>query len=342
MIEIVSSVPEVEWNSFLSVCDNATIYHTPEWKTFLEKTFSYESKYLFARDESENIIGFLPLFYVKSKLTGNRLCSAPFSHICGPLGNNNASINLIEEAIRLYEKSRSNSLEIRSLVDNERFLHLNSFSTYILELSPNTSDVWPKLSKGSVRWAIKKAHKSGVIVEATQDINVLKEFSNINDITKKELGVPCHPWIFFKNMFDILGKYVSLYVSKYSGEIIGGGVMEYFKDTVLYGYGASDPDYLNLHPYNAFIWKSIEDACASGYKKYDFGRTSYDNTGLINFKKRWGAAEVKLYYSNYPADSTTLNGDRNNIKYQMAKMFIQKMPHSIYKKFSDGVFQHLG
>jgi len=70
---------------------------------------------------------------------------------------------------------------------------------------------------------------------------------------------------------------------KYNGEIIGGGVMVFFKDTVIYGYGASNPNYLNLQPYNAFIWKSIEDACINGYNYYDFGRTSYSRYRINRF-----------------------------------------------------------
>ena len=307
MIDIVKNVKENEWNYFLNNRDEATIYHTPEWKQFLEKTFGYKPEYLFAKDESGNIVGFLPLFYIKSKLTGNRLCSVPFSHICGPIGTKDISIELLEEAINLFKKSNLDSLEIRGAIDDERFVNLNSFSTYILELSSKPEDVWAKLNKGSVKRAIKKAEKSGVSVKKTRDLDDLKEFYEINATAKRELGVPCHPWNFFKNLFDILGDNASLYASKYNDKMIGGGIMTYFKNTVIYGYEASDPNYLNLYPSNAFLWKSIEDACVKGYNIYDFGRASYSNTGLTEFKKRWGTIEIELYYSNYPTRSNSLS-----------------------------------
>jgi FemAB-related protein (PEP-CTERM system-associated) len=342
MINIEKKVREKEWNSFLNKSDGATIYHTPEWKRFLEKTFGYKSEYLFANNESEDIIGFLPLFYIKSKLTGNKLCSVPFSHICDPIGTKDASRYLLEEAINLFQKSNLNFLEIRGTINDERFMNLNSFSTYILELSPKPDDVWSKLNKGSVRWAIKKARNAGVTVETTRDIGDLKEFYEINALTKKDLGVPCHPWKFFKNMFDILGTRASLYTAKFNGEIIGGGIMIDFKDRVLYGYGASNPNYLNLHPYNSFIWKSIEDSCVKGYNIYDFGRTSYSNTGLIDFKRRWGTVETKLYYNYYPMKSNLLSENRESTKYKLASRVIEKMPLLMYKQFSDVVFQHFG
>lgn len=342
MIEIVNEAKEDEWKKFLYRCGAASIYHTPEWKKILEETFNYKAHYLFAEDDSGKMVGLLPLFHVKSKLTGNRLCSVPFSHVCGPIGDESAVNFLIGEGVNLYEDLNVNNLEIRDPVGFEGFQRQNSFCMHVLELSPKIEEVWKKLDKGSVRWAIKKSQKNGVSVDTTKDIGDLKEFYELNCITKKEIGVPCHPWKFFKNLFRLLCDHISIHVARCNDEIIGGGIMEYFKDGVLYGYGAANPDYLKLQPYNAFIWKAIEDACLNGYKQYDFGRTSYDNVGLINFKKRWGAVEKKLYYSYYPKNPESLTGNRDNLKYKFGTKMIGGMPMSVYKKFSDTVFGSFG
>lgn len=342
MITITTKVTENKWKEFLESADSATIYHTPEWKEILEKSFGYKPCYLFAKTESDEIVGMLPLFYIKSKLTGNRLCSVPFSHICGPIGDETAVNLLINEGVSLYKNLKAEYLEIRDYCDFNGFQSQNAFSTYILELSSNIEEVWRKLDKGSVRWAIKKSQKSGVSVGVTRNIEDLKEFYELNCMTKKEIGVPGHPWKFFKNLFTLLSDYVSIYVAKYNDETIAGGLIEYFKNTVSYGYSAADPGYLKLHPYNAFIWKSIEDACSNGYKYYDFGRTSYDNVGLINFKKRWGTVEKKLYYSCYPKNPESLTENRDNLKYKLGTKVIRKMPMPVYKKFSDAVFGSFG
>jgi len=342
MTEVTTNIKEREWKIFLDSCDAASIYHTPEWKHFLEKTFGYEPHYLFSKDENGNIDGLLPLFYIKSKLTGNRLCSVPFSHICGYIGSNNSKENLIDEGINTYSTLNVDYFEIRDAVESKVFHSQNSYSTYILELCSDIDETWYKLEKKSARWAIKKSKKMGVQVDSTKNIENLKEFYEINCLTKKDIGVPCHPWKFFKNMFELLNEYVSLYVAKYNDEIIAGGVFNYFNDSVLYGYGAAHPDYLKFHPYNAFIWKSIEDACVNGYTYFDFGRTSYDNEGLIKFKKRWGTTEKKLYYSYYPDNPKALTENRENFKYKYGTKVIQKMPIFVYKKFSDSMFQHFG
>lgn len=341
MTEIIQNVKEEEWKEFLDDAATSSIYHTPEWKKLLEKTFNYIPYYLFAKDGCGKIVGLLPLFHVKSRLTGNRLCSVPFSHICDPIGDNDTVNLLIREGINIYENLNVNFLEIRSPIGFEKFYTQNAFSTHVLELSNHPENVFNKL-KTDVRRGIKRSDNRGIIVNTTKIIEDLKDFYELNCLTKKEIGVPCHPWKFFNNLFNILRDNVSLYVAKYNNEIIAGGIMEYYKDTVLYGYGAADSDYLGLYPYNAFLWKSIEDACMNGYTYYDFGRTSYDNSGLIDFKKRWGTVETKLNYSFYPKNPESLTENRNNLKYRIGTKVIRNMPMSIYKTFSSVVFGHFG
>lgn len=342
MVEIVQQIPEIEWRRYLDGCSEATLYHTPEWKIFLEETFGYKPHYLFATDESGQMIGMLPLFQVKSRLTGNRLCSVPFSHECGCLGNSVACPALIDEAVALKDRYHIAKIEIRGAVENSMFQGKSAFCTHVIELSPNPEETWKQLDKGSVRWAIKKAEKLGVSVTSSANIEDLKEFYELNCITKQSLGVPCHPWEFFKNLFSVLDGYVQMYLSRYEGNIIAGGVMECYKGQVLYGYGAADPAHLDLHPYNAFIWKSIEDACVNGCWTYDFGRTSYDNVGLIQFKKKWGTQERKLCYSSYPASGRSIVTDRDSTLYRLGNSVIRVMPMPAYKVFSTSVFSHFG
>jgi len=341
-MEINSVVKETEWRDFLARCSTASIYHTPEWKRFLEKTFDYQPQYLFASDDCGNLIGLLPLFHVDGKLGGRRLCSTPFAHDCGPIGKKEVRDELIYAAISLCKKLQLKNLEIRDSIGLGQLNEVNNFSTFILPLSKNIPDVWKRLDKGSTRWAITKSKKSNVSVDNTNDTDTLKQFYELNCITKKELGVPCHPWNFFENLFTNFGERVSLYTASYDSQVIGGGIMICFKDSVLYGYGAANPQFLKLHPYNAFIWRSIEDACSAGCKNFDFGRTSYEDYGLIQFKKKWGAVEKKLYYSFYQKQPGFSNVNRSSVLFRIANQCFRMMPMKVYKSISGKIFSSLG
>ncbi|MDW7731257.1 MAG: GNAT family N-acetyltransferase [Methanolobus sp.] len=340
MVEITENVEEEAWKKFLYRCDDATIYHTPEWKTFLEKTFKYESKYLFAKDECGNIVGLLALFYVRSKLRGNILCTMPFSYCSSYIGSNCVRKLLLDEGINLCHKLNAGCFEIRDKVNHDKFQFQNSYCVHTIELSSNANEVWQRISRGA-RSSTKKPIRYGIDVYSTKNIDDLKEFCELNCITKKNIGVPCHPWKFFKNLFEFMNEYVILYIVKYNNEVIAGGVFEYFKDTVTFGYAASNPNHLDLRPNNLLVWKSIEDACANNYKHYSFGRTSYDNKGLIAFKERWGAVETELYYSYYPKIPNSSIMKRDNIQYKLGTKIFKDMPIQIYKPCSHILFQHL-
>lgn len=340
MIEIVTEINEEEWKRFLDNCNTASIYHTPEWKKFLEETFNYKPHYLFAKDECGEIAGLLPLFHVKSKLTGNRLCSAPFAHDCSPVGNEDILRELIGRGIDLFKDLNLDYFEIRDSVVFDGFCHQNAFSTYILGLS-GVEPTWDLINK-SIRRYIKKSMKQ-VTISKSSNIEDAEFFYQINCKNKKEKGVPAHPKKFIYNLVDMLPGGTTIYLAKVKNEIIGGIItLSLGKDRVLYGYGATDPRYVNYHPLHVCLWKSIEEACLGGNKYYDFGRVSYDNTGLINFKQKWGGIEKKLYYSYYPKDPESLTEDRNNLKYQIGTKVLRSMPMPVYKKFSDMMFGHFG
>ena len=341
MVEIKGDVSENDWRRFLDVCSDATLYHTPEWKTFLEKTFDYKPRYLFATDESGQLTGMLPLFEVRSRLTGNRLCSVPFAHYCGPIGDSEAVYALLNRQLSSFDPSETSFVEIRGAVNHDQFESQNSFSKYSLDLSVGLDQIWTKFER-DVRKGIRKSQRSGVVVYTTEDLDDLKTFYELNGITKKNIGVPAHPWEFFKNLFKYLGDYEQLFLAKYEGEIIGGGIREYYGPTVLAGYSASNNDYAKYYPYNAINWASIQDACQKGYKNYDLGRVSYDNGGLEFYKSRWGTVETKLFYSYFPRNPVTLSGNRSCLKYKIATKMIQRMPMPLHKVFSGRVFQHFG
>lgn len=341
MIKVATEIGESEWRGFLADYDGASIYHTPEWKHFLMETFHYEPHYLFAKNEAGKVAGFLPLFQIKSRLTGNRLCSLPFSHECGFLGERAALDVLLTRSLELAGELRADYLEIRDALSSDLFQSEDSYAAYLLELSPATEEVWMRCD-GSVRRAVKKSRRSGITVAVSENTGDLRAFYELNCIAKKKMGAPCHPWLFFKNLFAYLGDHVSLYIARYGDRIVAGGVMFAFKDRFLYGYGAADPGYLELRTYNAFLWKSIADACLGGYRYYDFGRTFNADLGLVRFKKRWGTVEKKLTYSYYPGNPNLISANRDGIRYKLGTTALRMTPAPIYKKLSEIIFRHLG
>jgi hypothetical protein len=336
IMEVITNVREDEWKKFLDVCDTATIYHTPEWKKLIESTFNYEPYYLFIRNDSGKIAGLLPMFHVKSIISGDGLCCVPFAHECGPIGDAYTLNILIEKGIDLYRNMEigpdrhhfNMHIEVKDSLSTDFHLH-NIFSMYILELS-NVQTTWNIIHKSMRRYVKKSLDK--VEISRSSCIKDAELFYQVNCINKKDKGIMSHPKDFFCNLVCIMPENVDIYLAKLNNKIIGGIINISFKDKVFYGFGATDPRYIDYHPLHGCIWKSIEDACLNGYKIYDFGIASCHDTGMTNFKKRWGTIEKKLYYSYYPI----LVGKEYSTRcYQVTTKIIQYMPMCVYKKFSD-------
>lgn len=342
-----------EWNEYLAANTSSTIYHLPEWSRILQDSFGYEPLHLFAWSEDGKLCGILPLLLVKSALTGNHLVSLPFSHICGTLTDSQMACSaLIRRAKNLCDSTKSRYLEIRSKSDEyssnsilgceQSALEIDrQFSTFILSLS-DADTAWKALDSKSVRWAVRKARKDGVQIRKGDSIQDINKFYVLNLKTKRRIGVPGHPKNLFLNMFDKLPDKCTLYLASLQGKNIGGIITLKFKDTVIYGYGASDDEYRMHQPNSLLVWTAIEEACNDGYRYFDFGRTSPAEQNLTAFKKHWGTEEDILSYYYYPhtPNSMALNGTGK--RYKLATGLWKKMPIPLTQFCSNRLFNHLG
>ena len=85
-VELLSEKNEAKWEEFVSLPNNAGVWHTLKWKRIIEKEYGFKPYYLLAIDGAE-VCGILPLFQVERLITGNRTVSLPFAYHCGPIAN---------------------------------------------------------------------------------------------------------------------------------------------------------------------------------------------------------------------------------------------------------------
>lgn len=325
-IEPNSAVSNEEWQSYVKNHPEGLIFHLPQWREVLEESFKHRPFYLFAKDEGGRLCGILPLFQIKSWITGNRLVSLPFS-LCGPIADSEHILReLVGTAKELCDDLKCSYLELRMGSDQDLGLNTNGgFFTYILELS-EPEVVWKKFDPKSVRWAVSKAKKDGVTVRLGSTLEDLKCFYQLNQETKRRLGVPAHPFVFFNNIYSKLGTFVKLYLAELDGMPIAGIINLHYKDTVHYAYAASDERYLKYHPNNLLVWQAIIDSYSEGYHYFDFGKTSPDNEGLTRFKKHWGTEQKKLYYGYYPKIPNLISANRSGARYRFVTSVWKRLP----------------
>lgn len=341
-ISVNGSVPLEDWESYVRRHPEGTFCHLPQWRDVLAETMGHHPYYLFATGEDGKLRGLLPLFHIKSRLTGNRLVSLPLSYICGPIADSPEVVSQLAQAAQELCASLScRGLELRMIGPAPLgLITAECFSTHILELS-SPKEVWGKLHQKGVRWAIGKAQRDGVTVVADNSFEALKTFDLLNQQTKRRLGVPGHPLPFFESMLRKLGDSVSIYIAYLDKRPIAGIMNISYKDTVCYAYAASDTRFRACHGNDLLIWKAIEDACEKGYRYFDFGKTSKDDAGLTRFKKHWGTTEKELNYCFHPRVPSTMTLNRTGMKYKLITAIWRRLPLAACRALSPMAFRHL-
>src|SRR5262249_46596660 len=96
-------------------------------------------------------------------------------------------------------------------------------------------------------------------------------------------------------------------IAELDGVPVAAAVFLASAETCVYKYGASDERHLDARPNHLLFWEAIRWAMARGCRTFDFGRTDLVDTGLREFKSRWGTVE-REFASSVLADAPTRAG----------------------------------
>jgi len=344
-LSLIDPLRDKRWDDFVKSHPSGSIYHSSPWFEILNHTYSLTPFYYSSIDGNNELIGIIPLFLIKSFLTGNHMVSLPFSDFCDPIFLNvEDKEKCLEKIIQLHH-NQVKYFEIRSTeISNGNLPSHNYYKLHRLDLSDDPGEIMQKIDKRTVHYSIRKALREGIEIKEENSVRGIREFYRLNILTRKKHGVPPQPFEFFKNILDvlILKKMGSILLAVYEGRAIAAGIFLNFKDTVYYKYNASDPAYLSKKtPNHLLTWHAIEHACLNGYRFFDFGRTSPDNKGLIRYKEMWGAYPVDLPYYYYPKVMGVTSKEEMSFSYHFFTRLWKSLPNPIAEKFGPIVYRHI-
>jgi CelD/BcsL family acetyltransferase involved in cellulose biosynthesis len=297
---IVDPLAEPAWLDLIDRAPEATIFHHPSWLRLLAEQYSYPiSAWCIAGDDGRLAAG-LPVALVKSRLTGTRLVSVPFSDACPPLHDPGAGIERGSLAVAVaHERDQAGlGLEVRGELHAPGASVVERYVQHRLTLDPDVGSVERGFSKSQVRRGITKAIREGVTIEFGRGRDALARFYDLHVATRRHQGMPTQPRRFilrFAALFEEGLGFVLL--ARHRDRDIAGAVFLTTGRTLTYKYGASRRSDLSLRPNNLLFMEAIRWGCEHGIGVLDFGRTDFDNDGLRAFKSSWGAVELPLAYS---------------------------------------------
>jgi hypothetical protein len=333
--------------SFLSTCESATVYHTPEWRDALVSTYNYEPFYL-GYLEGADLRGLMPLMYVKSWITGRRLVSLPFANTCGPVGLPAAVDGLLGKALDLRHDLGAKALEVRTQVNlnpisDPRFARLSYFITSIVNLDGDPGRVWSSFKDRNVRTEVRQAAKKGIEVRDATGEDDLKQFYGLFSRLRLRHGVPPQSYAFFRNLWEHLWpQYLHLHVATYKDKHVAGLITLGYGATLCAAYIGSDPAYRSYRVHQILFWKAMEMGCLKGYRAFDFLRTPKDAQELRYFKDRWNAHEIDLEYLYHPLVCGTASTVEETVKYRVMTRLLKRAPDFAGRGLGRLLYRHLG
>jgi lipid II:glycine glycyltransferase (peptidoglycan interpeptide bridge formation enzyme) len=220
---------------------------------------------------------------------------------------------------------------------------LEQYVTHVLKIDRDPGELKKSFHKTTVQQRIRRAEKFNLKLEVSKDAGDIKIFYHLHTLNRKKIGLPPLPFTFFKNMYDILlpAGLMSLLLGKYNNDYISALILLKFKNCVYAEYLATDPESLKYNPNHFLWWKAIEMARDEGYTLLDLGRSSIDNHGLIDFKKRWAAEEKQLYYYYFPQRNSISAENRESLKFKAMNSICKRMPPKLLQVGGNIFYQYL-
>lgn len=302
-VHVLTQKDEQKWDNFIRRFDGATFFHQTGWKHVVEQTYRHKAYYFFTEDETGEITGILPLFFIKSPIFGKKLVSLPFAPYGGICAANvSAASSLLSEAITHAESLSKSLIELRCFNEHPYpgFTCKAGYSTFIMDIKKDEKMLWSSIGKKN-RNMVRKGVKSGLSFVWREDSSAISEFYRVYTESISALGTPSHSLEFFKAVYDQFPGEIAIAVVNFGKVPIASLMLLCFQEQVISGWGGSLPGTHEYAPNNFLYWHSLLAAQKRGYRFFDFGR-SLEGTGNYHFKRHWGAIEQPLKYWYYPSD----------------------------------------
>lgn len=306
---------EGQYAGWLDTCRHALFFHHPSYLRLLEQHLGCRASVIVCSDGEDAWAGVLPVL-TKTGNPGTIVNSLAYfgSNGCFLVAHNEAiavKTALLQELENYSESIAALSWNIVSnyyLPEDKDFvageIHLNNLSERIgqvTELPPYGDDfdtALMNLIEDPRPRNIRKALKSGVTVEkskgSAEDWAFLYRIHREN---MEAIGAPVKREDFFTAIpHHVSDKHYSLFTAMCNGEKIAALLVFHYNDTVEYYTPGTDVAHRNLQPSALLIFEAMKQLAAEGYRYWNWGGTASRESGVFEFKKKWGAMEKPYWH----------------------------------------------
>jgi hypothetical protein len=339
---------EETWNSFIERNDGP-IYARWGWGEAIA-TYGIDRYHLIAREEeSEAIVGAVPLYHIDSWLFQSQLLSPAFAErgsiTFAPDAPDGAQTNLLDETKRLAGKLGVDNLELRgsTVPADDDFITKNRYVTFEADVACETDEVWAAIKDSRQRQIMQAADDPELEFRLGSSLDALREYYELYLKSMRGHGSPPHSFEFFRTLWEYLYPIGNLRLGMvfYDGSLING-MIDLASGSTVYQWGVvNEYEHRDKNGGSWLIWKTLQWAAENGYTSYEFGRTR-EGSGVYMFKKSFNGSKVwydDLHY--FPAGETSLP-DPEDDTYDQAKKIWRMLPLPVVRYVGPRIRKQIG
>jgi len=340
----IDPLRDSRWPGLIARHPQASVFHTRGWLGALQATYGYAPVAFTTSAPNEYLTNAVLFCAVRSRLTGSRLVSLPFSDHCEPLiecAEQFRTLCAHAEALRVRDGWKY--VEMRSanscLGFSKEFGRAHTYTLHRLDLRPSLDALHKGFHKDCIQRKISRAVRESLTYEAGRGPLLLQQLYGLLQLTRARHHLPPQPFEWFQNLVACMGKDISIRIASKGSQPIAGIMTLDHGKTMVYKYGGSDTKFSNLGATPLLFWRAITDAKGAGMEELDLGRSDLDNPGLITFKERWSAARTTLTTWRAPAATAS---SFDHLKTRLAKEMCVWLPDTVLTLAGRYLYRHIG
>ena len=287
----------VDWAS-LDAFPGRVVFQTKEWLSFLAETQRGDPVVAALEDGAETVGYFTGMVVRRS---GLRILGSPFPgwttmymgfNLPEDVPRRAAAEALLDLAFGplrcVHVEVRDHALTAKDLL--ALGFEAKPFTTYLVDLIGSEEDVWARL-KSSCRGRVRKAEKSGVVIEEATDLGFADDYvAQLHDVFVKQSLVPTYGAdrvrALIRNLLPT-GRLLLLRARDSEGRCIATGIFPAMSGTMYFWGGASWREHQHRSPNEALLWHAMRHWKARGTTTFDMG-------GGGDYKRKYGGELVQI------------------------------------------------
>jgi len=301
---------EVFLKDYVNNSKDSLFYTSSDFINLVSTHLGAECYWIVAKEDNE-ILGVLPFLESKAGKFGTVFNSLPYYGSNGGViqsrENVEAKQNLIKEFFSLAKKKNACSATIVTnplLKDNHLYEEviddhiIDERIGQITHIPANPDDELIKIFDDPRPRNIRRAHKEGIKVSSGNERSSVEFLYQIHVENMQTIGGLNKSWDFFEKLLtNMPADMWSVYIGSKEDEPVSALLLFYFNGTVEYFTPVIKSEHRNTQALALVIFEAMKDAANKrGCKNWNWGGTWLSQTGVYDFKKRWGTSDYPYYY----------------------------------------------